>query len=53
MLSELSLNHRMELRNAGPSLLGALQRVMQGTENLGYLEKKTQTNNRRPNKHAR
>jgi DNA-binding MarR family transcriptional regulator len=47
VLSELSLHHRTELRNAGPTLIGALRRVMRGTKNSGYLDKKARTSKNR------
>lgn len=47
VLRELSLDHRTELRNAGPTLIGALQRVMRGTRNSRYFVKKTGTSKNR------
>lgn len=41
VLRELSMHHREELRNAGPALLGALRRAIEGLRNSGSSDRKS------------
>ncbi len=45
VLRELSLHHKSELRNAGPSLVGALKRAMQASRNSTRRSAKTTQRN--------
>jgi DNA-binding MarR family transcriptional regulator len=45
VLRELSLHHKSELRNAGPSLVGALERAMQTSRNSTRRSAKTTQRN--------
>jgi DNA-binding MarR family transcriptional regulator len=45
LLRELSLHHKSELRNAGPSLVGALKRAMQASRNSTRRSAKTTQRN--------
>jgi len=45
VLRELSLHHKSELRNAGPSLVGALKRTMQTSRNSTRRSAKTTQRN--------
>jgi DNA-binding MarR family transcriptional regulator len=47
VLRELSLHHRTELRKAGPTLIGALRRVMRGTRNSRSSNEKAGTSKTR------
>ena len=47
VLREISLHHRTELRKAGPTLIGALRRVMRGTRNSRSSNEKAGTSKTR------
>jgi DNA-binding MarR family transcriptional regulator len=47
VLRKLSLHHRTELRKAGPTLIGALRRVMRGTRNSRSSNEKAGTSKTR------
>ena len=52
VLRELSLHHRAELRSAGPTLVKALRRAMQGARNSNGFQREAVRTGRRSAKHA-